>query len=254
MSGSHPSTQAAVRQDAGFETGSTGVALVSGQEIQAHDGLLIFAQAGMMSVATQGGLWALAPHRALWAPRGTRLAPHFRPEAAPRLLALRQAEDMPAEARSVEVTPLLRELILEAIRMDDIAKPSAEATWIYHLLRSRIAAAPHEPSRIRAPADSRVGRICEAIIRDPSNNRPIDYWADKMGMSRRTLTRRFREEVGTSFSMWRQQVRLQEALVRLEMGQPITTIALDVGYECPTSFSTVFRQTFGAPPSRYINP
>lgn len=229
-------------------------AIVSGQAIDTLEGALVFAQAGMMSVATDGCLWALAPHRALWAPKGTRLTPHFRADASPRLLSLRQAEDMPGEPRSVEVTPLLRELILEAIRMDDVAKPSAEATWINHLLRARIAAAPHEPSRVRAPADSRVGRICEAIIRDPSNNRPIDYWADRMGMSRRTLTRRFREEVGTSFSMWRQQVRLQEALVRLEMGQPVTTIALDVGYECPTSFSTVFRQTFGTPPSRYMNP
>lgn len=179
---------------------------------------------------------------------------HFRRGVQVDALPIGHASDLPGNPRLVEMTPLLRELILEAGRMQKLPGPSAEAAWIHQLLSSRISAAPERASRVRAPVDSRLARICEAIISDPSDNRPIDYWAAKMAMSRRTLTRRFREEIGMSFSMWRQQVRLQEALVRLEMGQPITTIALDVGYECPTSFSTVFRQTFGAPPSRYLNP
>ncbi|MBS0362444.1 MAG: helix-turn-helix transcriptional regulator, partial [Proteobacteria bacterium] len=184
---------------------------------------------------------------------GTPLTLHSRRVLTPSTLPMRGAEDLPATPRMVEVTPLMRELILEAARLSELADAPAEEAWIHKLLGSRIRAATEQPSRIRAPAGSRLGRICDAIISDPSDNRTIDYWAARLAMSRRTLTRRFREEIGMSFSMWRQQVRLQEALVRLEMGQPITTIALDVGYECPTSFSTVFRQTFGAPPSRYVN-
>ncbi|MCI3131173.1 AraC family transcriptional regulator [Phenylobacterium aquaticum] len=227
---------------------------VSGQPMVMRQGMVIFASTGMLSAATGDSLWALAPHRGLWVPRGVTLTLHFRRGVTPGALTIRDAADLPDSPRLVEMTPLLRELILEAARMAKLPAPSAEVTWINHLLSSRIGAAPEQPSRIRAPTDSRLARICEAIISDPSDNRPIDYWAAKMAMSRRTLTRRFREEIGMSFSMWRQQVRLQEALVRLEMGQPITTIALDVGYECPTSFSTVFRQTFGAPPSRYVAP
>lgn len=225
---------------------------VSGQTIVTPFGMVLFASAGMLSAATSNGLWALAPHRGLWVPEGLSLTLHFRRGVTVGALPIRDVGALPASPRMVEMTPLLRELILEAIRIGRHPGPNAEVTWINHLLSSRICAAPEQPNRIRAPSDSRLARICDAIISDPSDNRPIDYWADKMAMSRRTLTRRFREEIGMSFSMWRQQVRLQEALVRLEMGQPITTIALDVGYECPTSFSTVFRQTFGAPPSRYL--
>jgi AraC-like DNA-binding protein len=219
-----------------------------------HDGLLVFAHAGMMSVTVAGSLWALAPHRALWVPPGTPYLLHHRKNVDAQLLRLRPTTDLPSLPRLVEVTPLMRELILEAARLAEAAQNSDEATWVDHLLRSRIRAAPVPASRICAPSDPRLKQICDAIIGDPSDNRTIDYWADRIGMSRRTLTRRFRDEIGTSFSLWRQQVRLQEALVRLEMGEPITTIALDVGYEWPNSFSTVFRQTFGAPPSRFVNP
>lgn len=225
---------------------------VSGETIVTQQGMLVFASAGMMSAAVDDSLWALAPHRGLWTPAGVKLTLHFRRGVTVNAVPIHNPANLPAAARQVEMTPLLRELILEAGRMQALPGPSAEAAWINQLLSSRINAAPEGASHIRAPLDSRLTRICDAIISDPSDNRPIDYWAARMAMSRRTLTRRFREEIGMSFSMWRQQVRLQEALVRLEMGQPITTIALDVGYECPTSFSTVFRQTFGAPPSRYL--
>ena len=73
----------------------------------------------------------------------------------------------------------------------------------------------------------------------------------KVGMSSRSFTRRFREETGTSFTIWRQLVRLQESLIRLDMGQSVTAVAYEVGYQSPATFSTIFRQHFGVPPSRY---
>lgn len=70
-------------------------------------------------------------------------------------------------------------------------------------------------------------------------------------MSRRSFTRCFRDETGMSLAAWRQHVRLLEALARLGCGQPITTIALDVGYESPSAFTAAFQRAFGVPPSRY---
>ena len=218
------------------------------------DGQLVFMDAGLASVTIDGSLWALAPHRALWIPPGPAYRIHKKKGCNLQTLALRQTDLLPAKPRLVEVNPFMRALINEAVRLVNSECPSAEAIWINQLLISRIDAASVQANQIAAPADPRLRRICEAIIDDPANNQTIDDWGDKVGMSRRTLTRRFREEMGMSFSIWRQQVRLQEALIRLEMGEPVSSIALDVGYEWPTSFSTVFRQTFGASPSHFINP
>jgi AraC-like DNA-binding protein len=71
-------------------------------------------------------------------------------------------------------------------------------------------------------------------------------------MGRRTFTRLFRQETGAGLAVWRQQVRLMAALSRLASGQPITTVAFDVGYESPSAFTAMFHRVFGMPPSAYL--
>ena len=43
-----------------------------------------------------------------------------------------------------------------------------------------------------------------------------------------------------------------EAVSRLALGQPVTTVAFDVGYSSSSAFSAMFRRTFGVAPTRYI--
>jgi len=71
-------------------------------------------------------------------------------------------------------------------------------------------------------------------------------------MGRRTFTRTFRRETGISFATWRQNVRLMEALSRLAIGQPVTTVAYDVGYNSPSAFTAMFRRAFGSAPTQYL--
>jgi AraC-like DNA-binding protein len=72
-------------------------------------------------------------------------------------------------------------------------------------------------------------------------------------MGRRAFTRAFRRETGMSFGEWRQQACLLVALPRLAAGQPVTAVALDLGYESPAAFSTMFKRLLGMAPSQYRN-
>jgi AraC-like DNA-binding protein len=38
----------------------------------------------------------------------------------------------------------------------------------------------------------------------------------------------------------------------LGAGEPITRIALDLGYESPSAFTAMFKRALGAPPSHYF--
>ena len=62
----------------------------------------------------------------------------------------------------------------------------------------------------------------------------------------------FRRETGVSFATWRQNVRLMEALSRLAVGQPVTTVAYEVGYNSPSAFTAMFRRAFGRAPTQYL--
>jgi AraC-like DNA-binding protein len=70
-------------------------------------------------------------------------------------------------------------------------------------------------------------------------------------MNRRSFTRLFRRETGMSFAEWRQQACICAALPRLAAGESVTAVALDLGYESPAAFATMFKRLAGIPPSRY---
>ncbi|HVL07562.1 MAG TPA: helix-turn-helix domain-containing protein, partial [Burkholderiaceae bacterium] len=72
------------------------------------------------------------------------------------------------------------------------------------------------------------------------------------GMSRRSFTRLFRLQSGMSFGHWRQQACLLAALTRLAQGQPVTRVAMELGYSSPSAFTVAFRRALGASPSEYL--
>lgn len=60
-------------------------------------------------------------------------------------------------------------------------------------------------------------------------------------------------ETGLTFGQWRQQVRLLAALTRLAQGEPITRIALELGYSSQSAFTTMFRKALGKTPAQYFS-
>ncbi|MCW3482086.1 helix-turn-helix domain-containing protein [Neisseriaceae bacterium JH1-16] len=93
---------------------------------------------------------------------------------------------------------------------------------------------------------------CHFFARCRSNGHPWRRGAAQAGMSRRTFTRLFRQQLGTSFAVWRQQASLLAALARLGQGEPVTRVALDLGYSSPSAFSAAFRRVLGTTPSQFL--
>jgi AraC-like DNA-binding protein len=66
------------------------------------------------------------------------------------------------------------------------------------------------------------------------------------------LARLFERETGLSFARWRQQARLLRALELLALGEAVTGVALDLGYESLSAFISMFRQSLGTTPAKYF--
>jgi len=109
----------------------------------------------------------------------------------------------------------------------------------------------HLPLSVRMPRDSRLLKLCGALLEQPGDTSTADELADRIGASTRTLRRLFQEEVGMSFAAWRQQVRLMEALARLAEGQAIARVSRELGYAAPSAFVAMFRRAMGCSPSRF---
>jgi AraC-like DNA-binding protein/quercetin dioxygenase-like cupin family protein len=215
---------------------------------------LAFAVSGVMHVDTEQGAFVVPPQRALWLPAGMRhcIAMHGVVGMRTIYVAPERAKSLPSMCRVVAATPLLRELVLEAVRLSDSYKPDSRAGRLTALLLDELHALPILPLHLPMPYDPRVRRVCDAILADPGIDLTLEELAQSASASARTLARLFRRETGSSFGQWRQQARLLEALRLLASGEKVTAVAMDLGYDSASAFTSMFRKALGVPPSRYF--
>ncbi|MGD9599286.1 MAG: helix-turn-helix transcriptional regulator [Steroidobacteraceae bacterium] len=215
---------------------------------------LLYACTGVMSVTTVAGNFVVPPQRAVWLPGGIEHEVYFRGRASLRTLYIepQSGARLPANCRVIEVSELLRSLILEAVHLPIEYEVQGRGGYIMALILAEIARMPEAPLYAPVPTEARLARVCREVLKDPAKEERLDELARAAGMSRRTLTRMFRRETGMSFLAWRQHVRLLEALSRLAIGQPVNTVAFDVGYQSSSAFTAMFRRAFGTTPSNYF--
>jgi AraC-like DNA-binding protein len=222
--------------------------------MHSHDHVqILYASAGVMAVRTPDVSFVIPPQRAIWLPAGTRHEVSCRGPVSLRTLYLPEpADGKPGGCRVFEVSNLLKALILEVVGFPPLYDVAGREGRIIALLLEEMALMPNAPYHVTMPADRRLLRVCNAILAEPADPRDIDDWARVAGMGRRTFTRSFKHETGMGLAVWRQQVRLMEALSLLSTGASITQVAFDVGYDSPSGFAAMFRRTFGVAPSQYL--
>jgi AraC-like DNA-binding protein len=158
---------------------------------------------------------------------------------------------MPASCAVLDVTPLLRELVVRAAVLPAMYDERGDDGLLMRLLLTEIRRLPHCALDLPLPESADLTQLCERILADLSTRRPCDFDAGELNTSTRTLYRRFLRETGITFARWKQQARLLESIRRLAEGAPVTTVAVDLGYESPGAFSTMFRRALGIAPRAF---
>jgi len=212
---------------------------------------LVYGVDGTMRVLTDTEAWIVPPDRAAYLPAGVTHAIDIRGDVEMRTVYIAPAADpgLPASPTVVEVGPLLRALILALIQEPVLYDEDGRGGAIARLVLSEIGRAPALPLSVPMPADTRLRRVCEALLADPSDARGLDDWAESAGASARTLARLFEREVGLGFTAWRQRARFHNALEALVQGEPVALVAQRNGYRGASAFAAAFRKVMGVAPS-----
>jgi AraC-like DNA-binding protein len=212
-----------------------------------------FAVAGTMRVRSARHAWIVPPSRALWLPARTvhEIQMYGTVEMRSLYLDAAAAAAMPPDCVVLEVTPLARELIVRAAELPEDYDADGADGLLMQLLVAEIRRLPHCALDLPLPESADLARLCERILADLSMRRPSALEAAMLQTSARTLYRRFLRETGITFARWKQQARLLESIRRLAAGVPVTTVAIDLGYESPAAFSTMFRRALGVPPRSF---
>ncbi len=108
--------------------------------------------------------------------------------------------------------------------------------------------------RIREPRqgfDAQAWRRLREWLESRLENPPtLDELAAFCDLSPWQVLRRFRNHCGLPPHQWLTQLRLERALPRVLAGQPLSEVALNLGFYDQAHFSRLFRRTYGLPPAR----
>lgn len=214
---------------------------------------LLFAPRGAMAVTAGRQRWFIPPQFAVWIPARTLHSIRMSGAVSMRTLYLRPglASKLPKACVVLQVPPLLRELIVEAVATSQLRPANPHHRTLQRLLVRQIEKALPMPMHVTMPVDSRALAIAEASMANYRDCPPLPSLCRKVGVSVRTVERAFQRDVGVTFELWRRQARLLKAIELLAGGKSVKEVSFDVGYEGPSTFVEMFRKTMGTTPGAW---
>jgi AraC-like DNA-binding protein len=220
-----------------------------------HRGQIMLATSGVVTISTAARVWVIAGSRALWVPEGVEHAVAASTTADLRNLQVSRqiAPQLPERTCMIAVSPLFRELLTNAVAGPNAVAQGSREAKILDLLLIEFSPIEALSLSLPDPLDIRLRRICRELRANPADDRTLAEWAEIAGGCTRTLERLFQKETGLTFAQWRRQLRLHEALIRLNRGETVTSVALDAGYQNTSAFIEMFRRQFGCTPGRYLD-
>ncbi|MDQ2841186.1 MAG: AraC family transcriptional regulator [Acidobacteriota bacterium] len=105
---------------------------------------------------------------------------------------------------------------------------------------------------IFALANRQMNAAITSMHDDPAHGWTLQQLAERAGMSRSIFALKFKELVGTSPMEYLTRWRMMLAGDRLKnTDDPVSTIALSLGYESESAFSKAFKRVMGCSPRQY---
>ncbi|AZF64299.1 Transcriptional regulator, AraC family [Pseudomonas sp. LBUM920] len=215
---------------------------------------LLYAVEGVMVVYSALNQWTVPPNRGFWMPSGQVHSLRCVGTLKMRSVFVRpdRFPNLPSEPKTVSVSPLLSELIKASVSLKPPYAEDSREARIMHLILDELAILPALPLSLPQPADLRINRICQALQQEPGDASTVADWSDRLDLDQKTIQRLFRKETGLTFGQWRQQARLLLALERIAVGEKIIDVAIELGYESPSAFTSMFKKQFGKTPSQFF--
>jgi AraC-like DNA-binding protein len=214
---------------------------------------LIYASRGVMTADTQTGSWVVPARRAVWMPATVPHRVLMHGLVSMRTLYIRDgiSDSLPKECCVLNVSDLLRELILRTIEIGMLDRDESTHKHLTDLILDQLETIHTIPLKLPMPTDKRAVSVAEILREQPDSTHTLDQLAHEVGASKRTIERMFLEQTEMTFGRWRQQLRLLTALRLLAAGHSVTSVALEIGYDSPSAFIAAFKTTMGTTPGQY---
>ncbi|HEY3469517.1 MAG TPA: helix-turn-helix transcriptional regulator [Amycolatopsis sp.] len=223
----------------------------SGGASEAHThtrGHLVYAARGVLSVHTAAGTSIVPANRVAWTPAGV-VHQHRAHGDTDMRIVFPPARLLPEHPAVFSASGLAREVLLALTGPREY--DHAATARLHRVLVDELRAAPERPLHLPEPRDDRLRAIARRLYEHPGDTTSLAELGRAIGASARTLSRLFRDELGSTFPEWRTQLRIGHALVLLAEGHDTTYVAHACGWANPSHFIAAFSAVVGTTPGRH---
>lgn len=220
-----------------------------------HWGEFVAAYSGVMEVKVAQHHYLAPPSYGIWLPPqlphtglNRRAAHHASLYVAPALCAA-----LPPSPCALTISPLVRALLDQLRNTPAPTCEAQHATWLrlLQVLLDQLHSAPQAGSYLPSSDDPALAAVLNAMQQHPQDERPLREWARSVHLTERTLMRRAQRDLGMPLAQWRQRLRVVLALPRLEAGQSVERVALELGYSSASAFIAMFKRLMQCTPDEF---
>lgn len=214
---------------------------------------LIYSSKGTMKIVTPKSIWYVSPRQAIWVPGMNEHQVFFLNSNHVRniFVSPQRAKALPQQLFALNISPFMRELILKVVGIGDNYDIDGAEGRLVNVLIDEFQAMTPTQCFLPLSNDFHLQLVLNELLKNPGDTRSIEHFAKIACTSSRTLSRLFIKELGLSFSHWRKQLRLLNAIEMLDTGASVGQISFELGYNSPSAFIEMFRKEFGIPPGKY---
>ncbi|WP_083245712.1 AraC family transcriptional regulator [Paraburkholderia nodosa] len=215
-------------------------------------GQMVVALRGSVMCRSPSGWWIVPANGAVWIPGGIPHSNHASDFAKLYVVFIPPDEaDLPTDCRSFTITPLIRELIRSLARLPPDYPKEGPTSRLARVLLDQLAQLAPDDVFLPISDNHRLQQIASSLLDNPADRSTIAEWGRRYAMSERTLARLVLSETGMTFGRWRERLHIIIALQRLSAGASVHAVSLELGYEGPNSFITMFKKTMGQSPGKF---
>ncbi|MEL6684537.1 MAG: helix-turn-helix transcriptional regulator [Pseudomonadota bacterium] len=221
---------------------------------------LLYAAKGTMRLQAEGRSWTVPPARAALIAAGAPITLSIAATitCCSALFSPAHYATPKSPLRVLDMSPLARELIWACRDYGPDAKTlDGEGKQLFDTLYMLAQKAAEVRNDLWMPVGQSLQvksalQMAEADLAAPPALAAV---ADAVGLTERTLARRFKDELGMPWRDCLRRMRIIRAVEALsDPSRQITQIAMDVGYSSPSAFNSAFLDFTGQTPTAFRNP
>lgn len=215
-----------------------------------HWGKLMYSCVGLVKINVNGDTYLSTPEFAVWLP----------PQTSHKSLALTNIEyviihfheklcsHLSCEVKTLKINGIIREIIKDFSRRS-VGHPSSQADInLANVLGEQLALSDSFDCFLPLSEDEIIRKITQKMINQPDAVYTLKSWSDKIGLSERTLSRRFLLSTGINFNEWSIRRKVLLAISLLQEGKSVKYVSSSLGYHDPSAFIAMFRKRMGISP------